>query len=82
MVHWTDRDTGVLTSSPNVAVAWSRLPAFSWRTIIVRAHALHVRWRHPPTIRRWHPSLTGALHLNRVQRAFVATMKPQHSPRF
>ena len=47
MVHWTDRDTGVLTSSSNVAVAWSRLPAFSWRTIIVHAHALHVRWRHP-----------------------------------
>ena len=82
MVHGTERDTVVLTSSANVVVAWSRLPAFSWMAVISQARALHVGWLYPPTIRRWRSARAGALHLNRVQRAFVATLKPQHSPRF
>ena len=82
MVHWTDRDTVVLTSSPNVVVAWSRLPAFSWMAVISKARTLHVGWLYPPTIRRWQHTRSGLVHLNRVQRASVATLRPKDKQSF
>ncbi len=75
MVQWADRDIAVLIASPNLVVAWSRLPAFSWMAVISKAQSLHVGWLYPPTIRRWR-TRSGIVHLNRVQRAFMATLKP------
>lgn len=75
MVQWTARDTEALLSSQNLVVAWSRLPAFSWMAVISKAQSLHVGWLYPPTIRRWR-TRSGIVHLNRVQLAFMATLKP------
>ena len=75
LVQWTARDTEALLSSPNLVVAWSRLPAFSWMAVISQARVLHVGWLYPPTIRRGR-TRSGIVHLNRVQRAWVATAKP------